>query len=54
MPMVVKLAEVMSTAEAVVVVLELLPEPPVRTLLQTWATAPRSVSVSLLTSAMRP
>jgi hypothetical protein len=34
----------MSSAEAVVAVLELLPELPVRTLLQTWSTAPRSVS----------
>jgi hypothetical protein len=37
MSMRVKLAEEMSSAEAVVAVLELLPEPPVRTLLLTWS-----------------
>jgi hypothetical protein len=51
--MLVTLAELMTSIEAVVAVLELLPEPPVRTLLQTCSTAPRRVSVPLLTSAMR-
>jgi hypothetical protein len=53
LPMLVKRAELMSSVEAVVALLVTVHEPPVRTLLQTWSTAPRRVSVPLLTSAMR-
>jgi hypothetical protein len=52
LPMLVKLAELMTSMEAVVAVLELPHEPPPSTLLQTWSSVPLSVSVPLLTATL--